>query len=235
VTRVATVAAVRTGRVRTHQWAGRAVPSAAVKDEVAEPVWLDTLGLAGDEQADRRNHGGPDKALLVYAGHHYPRWRLDEGLDLPFGAFFENITLAGVAGRPGPDETTVVLGETWRLGGAVVQVSQPRSPCYKLASRWGVADLVVRVQRTGWSGWYVRVLAPGLVTKGDAVELLERPVGAPTMAEIARIVNVDKHDLDGARRLVDTPGLPERWHRKLLARLAGATEDDSTRLLGPAQ
>lgn len=232
---VGSVAAVRTGRIQAHQWGGRTVLSAAVKDEADRPVQVGLLGLAGDEQADQNNHGGPDKAVLLYAEHNYRRWRTEQGLELPAGAFFENITLTGVDGHAGPDETTVVLGETWRLGRAIVQVSQPRSPCYKLASRWDIPDLVLRVQRTGWSGWYVRVLEPGTVAKGDAVELLDRPVGAPTLAEVARIVNVDTHDLAAARRLVHTPGLPERWRRKLLARLGGSPEDDSARLLGPAQ
>ena len=230
---VATVAAVRVGRVRAHHWNGREIYTGADKDEIAGPVQLGTLGLTGDEQADQKNHGGPDKALLLYADHHYPSWLADQGLELASGAFFENITLTGVDGRPCPDETTVVLGETWRLGQAIVQVSQPRSPCYKLAGRWGVPDLVQRVQRTGWSGWYVRVLEPGAVAKGDAAELLERPAGAPTVAEVTRIVNVDKHDLEGARRLLAASVLPERLRNRLLDRVAGAAEDDSARLLGP--
>lgn len=222
---VATVAAVRVGGVQTHQWNGREVLSAGCKDEVVGPVQLGRLGLVGDAQADRKNHGGPDKALLLYAGHHYPSWLADQGLLFPPGAFFENVTLTGFGGLACPDETTVALGEIWRLGGAIVQVSQPRSPCYKLAGRWGVPDLVQRVQHTGWSGWYVRVLAPGAVAKGDVVELLERPAGAPTVGEVARIINVDKHDIEGARRLLAAPGLAERLRNRLLARV-GAAEGD---------
>ena len=96
---VATVAAVRVGRVRDHHWNGREIYTGADKDEIAGPVQLGTLGLTGDEQADQKNHGGPDKALLLYADHHYPSWLADQGLELASGAFFENITLTGVGGR----------------------------------------------------------------------------------------------------------------------------------------
>lgn len=227
---IARVASVRIGAVRAHGWGGRTVESAAVKQPVDGPVFLGPLGLAGDEQADTVNHGGPDKAVLLYAQHHYPRWASEQGLDLPDGALFENLTLADVAGV-GPDETTVVLGERWRIGEAVVEVTQPRSPCWKLAKRWGVKDLVLRVQDTGWSGWYARVLEPGLVAGGDPVELLDRP-DEPTVGEVSRVVNRDKLDLEAARALLRSDLLPPRWRSKLERRLAGVLEDDSARTDG---
>lgn len=228
------LATVRVGRVRTHVWGGREVPSGAVKAVVQGRVRLGPEGLTGDEQADLKNHGGPEKAMLLYAGEHYPRWRQEEGLDLPDGALFENLTLTGpAAGFPGPAETTVVLGETWRIGTTLVQISQPRSPCWKLARRWDIKDLVLRVQRRGWCGWYVRVLEPGELGAGDDVLLVDRPDAAPTLAEVFRVLNVDTHDLAGAARIVDAPGLPARWRAKLQGRLAGEQQDDSARLEGP--
>lgn len=228
------VQAVRVGRVRTHMWGGREVVSAAVKEPVTGPVRLGSLGLSGDEQADRRVHGGRDKAVLVYAAAHYRRWVAD-GLDIPAGGFFENLTIAGPDGdMRGPDETTVVLGETWRVGSALVQVSQPRSPCYKLARRWGVRDLVLTVQRTGRTGWYLRVLEEGEVSTGDSIALVDRPAEAPTLAEVTRVMTVDKDDLDAAARLADVPGLPERWRATLRDRLAGVVADESARIYGPA-
>lgn len=227
--RIATIAAVRIGQVREHDWGPRPVLSAAVKHPVGGRIRLGVVGFDGDEQADTKNHGGPEKAALLYCGDHYPRWRSEEGIDLPDGALFENVTLSG-----GPDESTIVLGEVWRLGTAVVQVSQPRSPCFKLAKQWQIEDLVLRVQRTGWSGWYVRVLDEGTVGAGDAVERLLVPASSPTMAEISRVMNVNKDDLPAAERLLEAPGLPERWRVKLRARLAGRPDDDSARLRGPA-
>lgn len=231
---IATVAAVRTGRVQTHDWNDREVASAGIKAERHGAVALGALGLEGDEQADRKNHGGPDKAVLIYAGHNYSRWAAEQGLDFAEGSLFENITLHTVPGAEPLDETTVRLGETWRLGTAIVQVSQPRSPCYKLAARWGIDDLVQRVQQTGWSGWYLRVLSPGEIAAGDPVVLLDRPADAPVISEVARILNRDKDDLAGARRLLESDALPERWRTRLEARLAGVSEDDSARVQGPS-
>lgn len=230
---IALVSAVRVGAVRTHLWDGREYASGALKEPVPGPVWLGKLGFAGDEQADRVHHGGSDKAVLCYAAQHYARWAEEQGLSLPVGGFFENVTLTGPDGSDAPDERSVLLGETWRLGGALVQVSQPRSPCYKLARRWRVPDLVARVQQTGWSGWYLRVLEPGRVSAGDPVVLVGRPAGAPSVGAVARILNVDKNDLAGARWLLGVPDLPERWRQKLLDRLAGREADDSARLAGP--
>ena len=222
------VAGVRVGRVVTQPWGGAGVPSAAIKQEVAGRSAVGRLGLPGDEHGDTVNHGGPEKAVLVFPRHRYDDWR-SAGLDLPEGGFFENLTLD----LPGTDETVVVLGETWRIGGAVVQVSQPRNPCFKLARRWGIDDLVVRVQDTGWAGWYLRVLEPGEIGVGDTVELLERPEGAPTVGEVARVLNRDKRDLEGARRLLDAPGMPERWVAKLRRRLGGTVDEESARTTGP--
>lgn len=230
---IAIVEAVRTGPVQTHQWDGRRVVSACNKTRREGSVALGELGFDGDDQADRRHHGGIDKAVLVYAGQNYQRWAAEQGLDIEVGGFFENITLGAIEGRPAPDEQIVRLGERWRLGTAVVQVTQQRSPCYKLARRWQVPDLVERVQATGWSGWYLRVLTPGLVAAGDVVELLERPADAPTVAEVARVLNRDKADLAGARALLGASNLLSKMREKLQRRLAGVADDDAERVRGP--
>lgn len=228
--RIATVRAVRIGRVRPQVRGRREFETGAIKDPRSGPVRLTATGFEGDEQADLKNHGGVNKAALLYAGHRYSQWRAEEGLDLPEGGLFENITL-----EPGsPDESSVRMGEVWRLGTAVVQVTQPRSPCWKLASIWGIEDLAVRVQTRGWTGWYVRVLAEGEVGPADPVERLAVPEGAWPVGEVGRVVNVDKKDERGARALLGSPGVPARWRDKLIKRLGGAGEDDTARL-GPGR
>ncbi|MFT3886894.1 MAG: MOSC domain-containing protein [Arachnia sp.] len=224
------VAAVRVGRVQVYDWAGRLVPSGCAKEPVDGAIRIGELGLPGDEQADMVNHGGPDKAVLLYARHHYPSWRAD-GLDLPEGAFFENLTLDA----PATDERSVRLGDTWRIGDATVQVSQPRNPCYKLARRWGVDDLVERVHRTGRSGWYVRVLEPGDVTAGSPVVLLDRVDGEPSIAEISRVLHVDKRDDDGARRLLRSRLLLDNTRSKLERRLTARVAQVARAAAGPAE
>jgi MOSC domain-containing protein YiiM len=128
-------------------------------------------GIDGDEQADRRYHGGPDKAILAYSADHYAHWQSELGMDLPSGSFGENLTVAGLS------EETVCLGDIWRLGSVELQVSQPRQPCWKLSARWGIADLTRRVAMSGRTGWYLRVLQTGQIEAGMPMVLIRRPYG----------------------------------------------------------
>jgi MOSC domain-containing protein YiiM len=140
------------------------------KDPVAGPVRLTHHGLEGDGQADLRFHGGADKALNAYARAHYPGWQAEwDRAELSPGAFGENLTLEGL------DEETVSIGDVFRMGDAVLQVSQPRYPCWKLERKWRRPGLAARVVETGRTGWYFRVLTEGMLEAGQAAELLDRP------------------------------------------------------------
>ncbi len=151
--------------------------SAFFKSPVSGAVWLGTTNLAGDAQADRRVHGGPDQAVLVYSADHYPTWREELRMDeLSHGAFGENFTVSGQT------EETVCIGDVYTVGEARVQVSKPRGPCWKIARRWRMKDLPARVAAHGWTGWYLRVLREGFVEAGMPVTLLERPDSALTVA-----------------------------------------------------
>lgn len=170
-----TIVSIQIGAVRTHGAPGSADPmdqpwtSAIFKFPVQGPLWLGESKLQGDGQADRRYHGGLDKAVLAYSADHYPVWREDLGMpDLPFGAFGENLTIQG------QDETAVCIGDKYRIGDALVEVSQPRQPCFKLARRWRIKDLTARVKDRGWGGWYLRVLEEGYIDRGMELVLLER-------------------------------------------------------------
>jgi MOSC domain-containing protein YiiM len=142
--------------------------SGIFKIPVAGRVWVDSLNVAGDGQDDRKNHGGPFRAVLAYSADHYPLWNTELGRDLDCGSFGENFTVAGLS------ESNVCLGDVYAVGEIRLQVSQPRYPCWKLARRVGVKDLAERVERNGWGGWYNRVLQTGCVQAGDAVSLRER-------------------------------------------------------------
>lgn len=144
------------------------MPSAIVKT----PVAVGPSGLAGDAQGDRKRHGGPDKAVHIYPVAHYTNWarHLPDRADLfTPGTFGENIVLAG------PTEADVCIGDMFRLGSALVQLSQARQPCWKLNLRFGLSDMARRVQTSGRTGWYARVLAPGTVAAGDRMVLEARP------------------------------------------------------------
>ena len=177
------------------------------------PVWLGYQGFQGDEQADRKNHGGVDKAVCVYAATHYPGWREELGLaDLSFGAFGENLTVEGL------DEANVCVGDILDVGGARIQVSQPRQPCWKLARNARIDDLAARVERTGRTGFYFRVLRHGAVAAGDALTRLERPHPEWTIARCNHVQYHARDDRDAARALAGCPALSGSWKDRLWAR-----------------
>jgi MOSC domain-containing protein YiiM len=177
--------------------------------------WLGYEGLRGDEQADRKNHGGVDRAVCVYAGEHYPWWRETLSLAaLPFGAFGENFTTTGLL------ESTVCVGDLFTLGSALLQVSQPRQPCWKLGRRWQIKDLAAQVERTGLTGYYFRVLKHGHVVAGDVFAHEERPFPAWTIQRCHEIMYHQKDDLDAAQALSQCPALSGVWKDSLWARVA---------------
>lgn len=139
---------------------------------------LKRLGLDGDRPADRRFHGGPDQAALCYAAAHYAVWREELGIaDIGPGGFGENLTIAD------QDEQSVCVGDVYQVGEALVEVSKPRVPCYKISYFWRRPDLLERVQQTGRHGWYVRVLQEGRVEAGDELIRVDRRPFAPTVAQ----------------------------------------------------
>ena len=176
------------------------------KEPVEGPVWLGRTNLAGDGQADRKNHGGPDKAVLAYSADHYPLWRAELNRpDLPHGAFAENFTIAGLT------EENVCIGDVYAIGGAQVQVSQPRQPCWKIARRWRIKDLTAQVRETGRTGWYLRVLVEGYVEAGQPVELLERTFPQWTVARASQVMNHRHEDPAAAAELAACPSLAAVW------------------------
>lgn len=200
--------------------------SAIFKKPVPGPLWLSRTGLAGDGQADRKVHGGPEKAVLAYAASHHAFWR--ERLERPDvgpGAFGENWVLSGGT------EDAVCIGDVLRVGGARVQVSQPRQPCWKPARRWGRKELSLLLQETGRTGWYLRVLEEGPVREGDALELLERPYPAFTISFANHAMHGDAPD--AAAALSGCEALSHGWRESLRRRAQGTRGDDRPRLEGP--
>lgn len=187
--------------------------SGICKKPVDGPLWLGKTGLAGDGQADLEHHGGPDKAVLAYAEAHYPLWQKE--LNLPrfsHGATGENFVISRQT------EESVCIGDTYRIGEAVVQVSQPRQPCWKPARRWDIGDLALRMQNTGRTGWYYRVLEEGTLEAGMKVVLLDRPYPHWTIARCNAIMHHRKEDREAAAELAACPLLSESWVRTLSRR-----------------
>lgn len=198
-------------------------PSAIGKLPVAGVVSVDAMGLVGDEQADRSVHGGIDKAIHHYPADHYDWWRGQLGavplLDAA-GAFGENISTTGL------DENSVFLGDRFRLGTALVEVTQARQPCWKLDHRFGAKGVMAAVVQTRRSGWYYRVLEPGTVRAGDDLELVERPwPDWPLASLFGLLIGGEAKDRPAdLRALRDVPVLAETWkvRRAKLAEQFGA-------------
>jgi MOSC domain-containing protein YiiM len=177
-------------------------------------VFAGTTNLAGDGQADPRNHGGVDKAVLAYSADHYPSWRSELHIpDMPYGAFGENLTISGLS------EESVCIGDIYRVGQATFEVSQPRQPCWKLARRWRRHELPALVVRSGRTGWYLRVLEKGWIGAEMPVALIERPTPAWTIARANEVLHHYKGDLTLALELAHVPRLADSWVEELRERV----------------
>ncbi|WP_114388775.1 MOSC domain-containing protein [Notoacmeibacter marinus] len=207
-----------------------AVPSGIDKHPVERAVFLRKDGLEGDAQGDRKHHGGADKALHHYAFDHYAAWRMEVGnspvLHAP-GAFGENISTLSM------DENTVAIGDIFRFGDAVIEVSQGRQPCWKLNTRFGVSDMAKRVQKSGRTGWYYRVLEEGRVAPGVELRLIDRRSLEWPLRRLWRTLYVDTLNYDELTAMAALPHLPESWRRYASQRLKNRkVEDWSRRLTG---
>jgi MOSC domain-containing protein YiiM len=191
---------------RDVSWKGRIVNTGIFKEPVHGPVQMRQLNLDGDRQADLSVHGGPDKAVYAYPGEYYPYWRdeLDRP-DLTWGMFGENFSVEGMR------ESEINIGDTFRIGAAVVQVSQPRMPCFKLGIKFGRDDVLKLFLNSLRSGFYFRVLEEGKVDAGDPIEPLSRDRHNVTVADITRLYSVDKHNNELKRRALEVEALPESW------------------------
>lgn len=204
--------------------------SAMVKSPINGPVAVGTLGLDGDEQGDLRVHGGPDKAVHQYAQEHYPAWQSELGplpvLNAP-GAFGENLASSGMT------EHDLCWGDQVRVGSVLLEISQSRQPCWKLNDRFGVANMAQRVQHTGRSGWYYRVLEPGTLQTGDAFTLAARPWPQWSLARVMAVLYHQPFDAAVLTALAALPLTPS-WRRLVEGRLArgGVLEDWTARLDG---
>jgi MOSC domain-containing protein YiiM len=185
---------------------------------VSEPLQLGHEGFAGDQQADRRFHGGPDKAVHLYSARHYATLAQQfphAAAQLVAGSLGENLSTAGL------DETMVRIGEVWQLGDAQLQVCQPRNPCWKIDERFGCDGMAAFIARSLLTGWYLRVVRPGMVKPGDTLDLLEPAVGAPTLHEALALWREHRPSPDALERLAATPGIAGEWRDKIKRRVVG--------------
>jgi MOSC domain-containing protein YiiM len=196
------VDSVNVSPARAVEYAGGLVTTGIFKVPASGRVALRGVNLAGDDQADRAVHGGPDRALYAYASEDYDWWRECEGRRVEPGIFGENLTLRGV------DVSKALVGERWRVGSTVLRVTSPRVPCYKLAMAMHDPKFVKSFAQALRPGAYLAVEREGDIGAGDSVELLSRPEHELTMADFVRIYFFER---ERVAELLRAPELPEQW------------------------
>jgi MOSC domain-containing protein YiiM len=197
------IVSLNVGLPRTIAWRGQHVTTAIFKQPAEGPVLLRQFNLEGDRQADLENHGGPDKAIYAYPSEHYEFWRKElPQMELPWGMFGENLTTEGLR------EESTHIGDRFRVGEAVVMVTQPRIPCYKLGIRFGRDDIVRRFLESGRSGIYFSVMKEGMVATLDAIDRIHQAEGGITVADINRAYVHGDENIPLLRRAVRLGGLP---------------------------
>jgi MOSC domain-containing protein YiiM len=200
------IISVNIGLPREVSWQGKTVTTGIFKEPIKGSVVLRTLNLDGDKQADLSVHGGVSKAVYAYPVQHYEFWKSElPNMQLPYGMFGENFTIAGLL------EETVHIGDRFRLGAAEVMVTEPRMPCYKLGLKFGRADMVKRFLASRRTGFYFAVLQEGELKAGDTIEPLSRDGNGITVADITRLYAFERDDLKLLRRVVQVEALPESW------------------------
>jgi MOSC domain-containing protein YiiM len=190
------------GAVRTVEWHGRAVTTGIWKSPVDGRVAARGVNLAGDDQADRRVHGGPDKALYAYAVEDYAWWAAELGREMAPGTFGENLTVEGV------DLGALVIGTRWLVGTTELEVSQPRQPCFKLGLRMGDAEFVDRFDEAARFGAYLRIVREGEIGAGDDITVMPRLDGI-TVVELGSATR--DADVAFLERIIADSAIPEGW------------------------
>lgn len=205
-TPIGRLVSVNVGVPRTIEWKGRRIRTAIWKDPVSGPVEIRGVNVAGDDQADRRVHGGRDKAVYAYGAEDYEWWSERLGIEVGPGSFGDNLTVEGF------DLRAAWVGERWRIGTCLLEVSEPRMPCYKLGARMGTADFVELFGVVGRLGTYLRIVEEGVVTPGDPVFRVARPAVELTVAELAESQGADDTVL--LERVADHPAVSSKWAGK---------------------
>jgi MOSC domain-containing protein YiiM len=208
------VLSVNVGAPREIEWLGRHATTSIWKEPVSGRVRLGPRNLAGDEQADPRFHGGVDKAVYAYAREDYDWWAEELGRPLQTTTFGENLTLSGV------DVTCAIVGERWQVGSTLLEVTGPRTPCWKLGARMESVEFPVYFAAAGRPGAYLRVLQEGDLGAGDEVAVVHRPGHRLTVGSVAEIYHGDRARCE---ELLRAPEIGEEWREWVRERQAGAS------------
>ena len=220
------IVAINIGSLNELNYNGKPEMTGLYKQPSIRPVFLTKTGFIGDQQADLKHHGGMDKAVCVYSVEHYTYWQTIFPKELPPAAFGENLTVQNML------ETEIHLGDIFQIGEAVVQVTQPRQPCYKLIWRYHMKELPVYMQNRGYTGYYFRVLQEGQVALQDEIVCLVYDTHQISIQFANQIMHHDTKNMEGIKKILAVDALSDSWRTTLTKRLKGQATDTSERLQG---
>jgi MOSC domain-containing protein YiiM len=201
------IISVNVGLPREIEIKGQMVPTGIFKAPVTGAVHVRKLNLDGDRQADLNVHGGIDKAVYLYPSEHYEFWQRELGGRLGWSAFGENLTIEGLS------ETTICVGDQLEIGTAVLQVTQPRLPCFKLAAKFQRDDIIKRFLDSRRTGFYARVLKEGSLEAGDPITVLQHDPAHLTIHELTDLYLTKRPEASHIQRALSSPALAESWRK----------------------
>ena len=205
------VLSVHVGSLQEMLRNGKKIQTGIFKQPTEGPIEVKQLGLEGDQQANKKLHGGVYKAICVYPSEHYNLWKEELGKpDLSFGDFGENLTTSGLM------EGDICLGDRLRIGSVEIVVTQPREPCITLNARLDTKDLSARIRKSGRSGFYFSVVKEGIIKKGDSIECINRDENRVTVSDFNRIINGEPEIADIVFRASKIDALPSRLKSQFL-------------------
>ena len=203
----------------TIEWRGQKVETGIYKYAVENPIFLGSEDVANDHVIDRRYHGGADKACYLYSADHYPFWQNKyPNQDWKWGMFGENLTIGGL------NESEIRIGDRFQIGGALVQVTQPRQPCFKLGVRFGDQSVVSDFWTLPYPGVYVRVLSQGEVKTGDKMLLIERNPESLSVSVVFSLFDRNNEDVGLMQKAIAEPFIAESCRRDIEKLLTGRSQ-----------
>lgn len=203
------------GKSTTIKWRGKELQTGIFKYEVEMPIFLGLEDVAEDHVIDRRYHGGEEKACYLYSADHYPFWKQKyPQVKWEWGMFGENLTVSGL------QESEIRIGDRFQIGEAIVQVTQPRQPCFKLGIRLGTQKAVNEFWNASFPGIYVRILQSGHVEKGDHFTLMESNPDSFSVAQVYSLFRKNQNDVDLLKKAIADPLLAQSCRKDLQKMLA---------------
>jgi len=195
---------------KTILWRGQHVKTGIYKTPTTKPIYLGTEDVLGDEVTDRKHHGGEYKACYLFSADQYQYWKnLYPNLDWDWGMLGENLTVSGL------DETKINIGDIYKAGNALVQITQPREPCYKFGVKFGTQEVLKQFIQHGFPGTYVKVLEEGLVNNNDSITLVESAKNSLTIAQFFNLLFAKDKNQDLLELAINNEALPKKKREKL--------------------